>query len=159
MAYLANEAAVKEQEGRDPRGCYRCEDGPGGVSRWNAFLARTSGLTLLFSAGLLLGCFFAVLLRVRTFRLSTLHPSRLTLALSTCGSVGVLLSSAILYATYKPYGGTFQRYLQTGDEREIRDFINFLDQAQFFPLELKDYWVGEIAVSDRALFRGHSVPC
>jgi hypothetical protein len=147
-AYLTNQINREQQEEETSfENRYRGGD----VSRWNAFLARASGLTLLFSAGLLLTCAFAVIIRGRSLRLESLHPRRLTLTLGTCGSVGLLLSSAILYATYRPYAEILQRYIHTGDESQMRELSDFLGWAQVFPLSAVNFWFAVTALCVIAL--------
>ena len=124
------------------------------VTRWNGFLASTSALGFLFSAGLLLTCLFVAIVRGRSLRLGSLRPGPLTLALGTCGSVGLLLSGAILYATYKPYTLIFQRYIRTGDETEMWDFRNFLGRAEIPVRRLSEeqFWLAVIVLCVIALF-------
>jgi hypothetical protein len=136
-AYLVDQIDLAEQNDRIAR---RKRYLVGEVTSWNASLARTSGLTLLLSAGLLLVCLFAVMVRSRTVRLSSLRPRRLTLALGTCGSVGLLLSSAILYASYRPYAEIFQRYIHRGDESEVGDLVGFLTGASDLPFDDQQFW-------------------
>src|SRR5258708_16113798 len=64
-----------------------------GVSRWNSFLVKASGLVILFSGGLLLTCVLAVILRGKSFLLIAFRPSPLTLVVGLCGAIGALLSS------------------------------------------------------------------
>ena len=151
-AYLASQEGKKQKDHDFP--CYWCDSGPGGVSRWNGFLVETSGLALLFSAGLLLACVFTVMVRGRSLRLGSLRPGRLTLMLGVCGSAGLLLASSILYVSYKPYEGIFQRYLHTGDESEMGEFINFLSYAQDLPLSLDAvrFWLAVTVLCVIALF-------
>lgn len=63
----------------------------------------------------------------------------------------MLLSSAILYATYRLYAEIFQSYLHTGDENEMREFINFLYHAEDFPLNDEQLWLAVTVLSMIAL--------
>jgi hypothetical protein len=100
------------------------------VSHWSAFVVRVSGLAMLFCAVLLLVCALGVVVRGRSLRLSSLHPSRLTLALGSTAAVGSLLSSAILFLTYRPYSELLQRFLSTGDDAQLSELSAFLRDAQ-----------------------------
>jgi len=102
----------------------------GDVSRWNAFIARASGLMMLFSAGLLLTCALTVIARGRSLRLSSLRPGRLNLGLGLGGAIGSLLSSAMLYVSYRPYAEILQRFIRTGDDSRIPELSEFLAYAQ-----------------------------
>ncbi len=101
-----------------------------GVSRWNSFLVKASGLVILFSGGLLLTCGLAVMARGKSFRLSALRPSRLTLVFGLCGAIGALLSSAVLYVSYRPYAEILQRFMRNGDETNLAELYSFLDTTQ-----------------------------
>ncbi len=100
------------------------------VSQWNAFLVRLSGLFMLICALLLLLCAVGIVVRSRSFRLSALHPSRLTLALGFCAAVGSLLSSAVLFVSYWPYSELLQRFLRKGDDSAMFELSAFLSDAQ-----------------------------
>jgi hypothetical protein len=100
------------------------------VSHWNAFWVRLSGLLMIFCAALLLFFMLGVLVRSRSFRLSSLHPSRLTLALSLGAAVASLLSSAVLFVSYWPYSELLQRFLSKGDDSGMLELSAFLRDAQ-----------------------------
>jgi hypothetical protein len=100
------------------------------VSHWNAFLVRLSGLSILFCAALLLLCLLGVVVRNRSLKLGSLHPSRLTLTLGFGAAIGALLSSAILFVSYRPYADLLQRFLRTGDDTHLPELSAFLRDAQ-----------------------------
>ena len=100
------------------------------VSHWNAFLVRLSGLAMLFCAGLLLLCVVGVIVRNRSLRLSSFHPSRLTLTLASGAAVGSLLSSAVLFVSYRPYFELLQRFLNKGDDAQLFELSAFLRDTQ-----------------------------
>lgn len=79
---------------------------------------------------LLLTCALAVIVKSRSLRLSTLRASRGTLALGLCGAIGLLLSSALLYVSYRPYAEIFQQFVRTGNDRQIPEFTEFLSYTQ-----------------------------
>jgi hypothetical protein len=101
------------------------------VSHWNAFLVRLSGLSILSCAALLLLCVFGVVIRNRSLKLASLHPSRLTLTLGFGGAVGALLSSAVLFVSYWPYSELLQRFLSKGDDSGMSELSAFLRDAQY----------------------------
>lgn len=101
-----------------------------GVSHWNSFLVKVSGLVMLFSGGLLLSCVLAVVVRGKSLRLSALRPSRLTLVVGLCGAIGALLSSVVLYVTYRPYAEILQRFILKGDETSLAELSSFFGTAQ-----------------------------
>ena len=100
------------------------------VSHWNAFLVRLSGVTIPFSGGLLTICAFAVIVRGRSLRLSSLRLSRLTLAVGFGAGIGSLLSSAMLYVSYRPYTEILRRFILQGDEAGLSELSNFLTATQ-----------------------------
>jgi hypothetical protein len=100
------------------------------VSHWNAFLLRLSGLVMLFCAALLLLCGLGVVIRNRSLKLGSLHPSRATLALGFSAAVGSLLSSAILFVSYRPYAELLQRFLSKGDDAQLFELSAFLRDTQ-----------------------------
>jgi hypothetical protein len=100
------------------------------VSHWNAFLVRLSGLAMLFCAVLLLLCVVGVVVRNRSLKLVSLQPSRLTLTLGFGAAVGALLSSAVLFVSYRPYADLLQRFLSTGDDTHLPELSAFLRDTQ-----------------------------
>ncbi len=102
------------------------------------FLVRVSGIVLLFSFGLLVACALGVIVRGKSLRPNTLRPSSLTLALGFIGAIGALLSSAVLYAGYRPYAEIFQRFVSKGDESGLPQLSNFLGATQV-PLGTSSY--------------------
>ncbi len=100
------------------------------VSLWNAFLVRLSGLAILLCAALLILCALGIVIRNRSLKLASLHPSRLTLALCSGAAIGSLLSSAILFVSYWPYSELLQRFLTKGDDAQLPELAAFLSDAQ-----------------------------
>jgi acyl-CoA-binding protein len=123
-----------------------------GSDSWNAFLAGTSWRIMLLSAVLMLTCFIKTVVRSQPLRWRSLRPGRVTLALFVSGSVGLLLSSATLYAVYKPYAEILQRYVHTGDEREIGVLLEFLGHAQNLPFDAVQFWFAVTGVCVVSLF-------
>jgi hypothetical protein len=97
--------------------------------RWNAHLATNSGLALIFSGGLLLSCIVAVIVRHRSLRPGSLRPSSWTLALGLGSSLILVLSSVLLYLSYRPYAQIFRGFVDHGDDRNLSDLVTFVDDA------------------------------
>jgi hypothetical protein len=100
------------------------------VSHWNAFLVRLSGLLMIFCAILLLLCMLGVLVRSRSFRFSSLHPSRLTLTIGLGAAIASPLSSAVLFVSYWPYSELLQGFLRRGDDSGMLELSAFLRDTQ-----------------------------
>jgi hypothetical protein len=138
-ASLANQADIAQQAERIAQSeRFNGSD----VSDWNAFLVRLSGLTILFSGGLLTICALAVIVRARSLRLNSLRPSRLTLALGFGAAIGSLIASAMLYISYRPYAEILQRFIRKGDEAGLSELSSFLDATQV-PLGAQRFQVME----------------
>jgi hypothetical protein len=101
------------------------------VSHWNASLVKLSGLLMLFCAVLLLVCALGIVVRSRSLRLTSFHPSRLTLAIGLGAALGSLLSSVVLFVSYRPYSELFQRFLSKGDDAGLSELSSFLRDTQF----------------------------
>jgi hypothetical protein len=71
-----------------------------------------------------------VVVRGRSLQRGSLAPSSLTLALGCCAGVVSLLSSVVLYATYRPYAQMLQRFLRTGNDGRFTDLWQFLGSAE-----------------------------
>jgi hypothetical protein len=97
--------------------------------RWNAHMATNSGLALLFSSALLLACILALFVRNRTWRLGSLRPSQLTLSLALASSLILVLSSVLLYLSYRPYAQIFRRFVDRGDDMNLTDLTAFVGDA------------------------------
>ncbi len=129
-ALYASLADQNEKAAEKERASWPSRFAGNSVSHWNAFVVRLSGLAMLFCAALLLVCALGVVVRGRSLRLSSLHPSNLTLALGSAAAIGALLSSAILFVTYRPYSELLQRFLSTGDDAQLSELSSFLRDAQ-----------------------------
>jgi hypothetical protein len=146
-AYLAGKIEQAEKEKSDS---WRQRVTGGAVSRWNASVVRISGLIMLFSGGLMLICVSSVIAKARSLRLSTLRVSRVALTLGIGSATGLLLSTAMLYVTYRPYAEILRAYIRDGDQSRIEALTWFLAYAQS-PLGMDDsnqlnfvfyFWLG-----------------
>lgn len=105
------------------RSRYRGDD----QSQWNAFIARTSGFALLFCALFFLTCVAGVIVRSKSLKLSSLVASSLTFGVALASAVGALLSSAMLYVTYRPYSQILEKYALSGDTGQIPALTQYLE--------------------------------
>jgi hypothetical protein len=99
------------------------------VARWDADLARRSGAVMLLSGALLLATLFAVFLRSRSLRLSSLRPGRLAVALGVSSSAAFFVSSVVLRLSYQPYAEILQHFIRDGDETGLTNLSDFLGHA------------------------------
>ena len=47
-----------------------------------------------------------------------------------CGAIGALLSSAVLYVSYRPYAEILQRFIHNEDETNLTELSSFLNTTQ-----------------------------
>jgi hypothetical protein len=99
------------------------------VARWDADLARRSGAVMLLSGALLIATLFAVFLRSRSLRLSSLRPGRLAIALGVSSSATFFVSSVVLRLSYQPYAEILQHFMRDGDETGLTNLSDFLGHA------------------------------
>ena len=126
-------ASLKEQEAQATQkalAALRGESRGSDLSHWNAFLVRLSGLVLLLSSGLVLICALGVVIRSKSLQLSAIRSSPSSLAVGFAGAMGALLSSAVLYVSYRPYSEILQRFVSKGDEGGLSELSNFLFEMQ-----------------------------
>jgi hypothetical protein len=100
------------------------------LSHGSASLVRLAGLVLLVSGGLVLICAVGVVIRGKSLKLSVLRPSPSSLAVGFAGAIGALLSSVVLYASYRPYSEILQGFVSKGDEAGLSELSNFLFATQ-----------------------------
>ena len=99
------------------------------VARWDADLARRSGAVMLLSGALLLGTLFAVFLRSKSLRLSSLRPGGLAIALGVSSSAAFFVSSVVLRLSYQPYAEILQHFIRDGNETGLTNLRDFLAHA------------------------------
>ena len=99
------------------------------VARWDADLARRSGAVMLLSGALLLATLFAVFLRSRSLRLSSLRPGRLAIALGISSSASFFVSGVVLRLSYQPYAEILQHFIRDGNETGLTNLRDFLGHA------------------------------
>lgn len=103
------------------------------VSGWNASVVRASGLLMLVSGGLVMICALTVMARSRSRRRSALPARPVAQALGLAAAVGLLVSSAALYVSYRPYAEIFQQLIHTGEGSQVRQLSDFLGRTQVPP--------------------------
>ncbi|MGC1415132.1 MAG: hypothetical protein WA817_07620 [Candidatus Acidiferrum sp.] len=116
----------------------RSEEFGGDLTRWNALIARASGFTLLFCALLLLTCTLGILVRGGSVKPRSFVTSPLTLAVCFSSALGALLSSVMLYVTYRPYSQILQRFTVSGDKGQIPELGRYLEEMQL-PIGARGY--------------------
>ena len=126
-AFLASQAEKRRQEAIDG---LQARTSSFLLSSWDASVARGSGAAMLLSGIVLSTCLVGVVIRARSIRLGALHPGTVTLAMACCSAVVGLLSSAMLYVSYRPYSEIFQRFVRYGDESGQQQLREFLGCAQ-----------------------------
>ncbi len=104
------------------------------VSRRNAAVLQISGLMMLIFSGLVVVATSLVIVGSRRgvgFAAQRAKPAATIVALTS--AVGLLLSSATIYLTYRPYWYIFQRAVLNGDRSQTRDFRDFLTATHVLP--------------------------
>jgi hypothetical protein len=118
------------------------------ISRRNAAVLQISSLMMLMFSGLLvIAASVLIAGRRRGHGWRTSSPRMTVLALIS--AVGVLLSSATLYLTYRPYWYIFQGVMLKGETSQTEDLRSFLWATRMFPGELSlrlpvYFWTGVI---------------
>ncbi|MGH9447477.1 MAG: hypothetical protein ACRD3O_17345, partial [Terriglobia bacterium] len=112
------------------------------ISRRNAAVLQISSLMMLVFSGLLIGAASVLIAGSRGdkgFRRS--RPGVTVLALTS--AVGVLLSSATVYLTYRPYWYMFQDAILKGETSQTEDLRSFLTAARAWPglKPYRDLWL------------------
>jgi hypothetical protein len=110
----------------------------GTVARWDASVVKASGLMMLLFASLALIWIITVVVKDRSLRLAPLRASRGASAFLIGSVAGMLLSSAMLYVSYRPYAEIFRNYVRYGDESRFQDLTDFLSYTQL-PLGVKNF--------------------
>jgi hypothetical protein len=111
---------------------------------------------MFLCAGIVSFCAIVKIARSRSLRPSKLHPGRITTVLGCAGLIGLLLSSAALYLSYRPYAEMVRTYFRDGDTSHLGTigmFFETLEYSNFYtlPTYLVDFWIGVIALCAVAL--------
>jgi hypothetical protein len=100
------------------------------VSRWNASVVQVSGLMMIVFSGLVVMGALALITLLRGTRPGVARAKRVAAVVGFTGATGLLLSSAALYVTYRPYWVIFQRAILTGDRSQADDLASFFEHTQ-----------------------------
>jgi hypothetical protein len=130
------------------------------ISRRNAAVLQISSLMMLVFSGLLVVAASFLIAGRRRGHGARQSGTGITL-LALTSAVGVLLSSATLYLTYRPYWYIFQGTVLKGESSQTEDLRNFLAATHILPglklygsenLKLPVYfWTGVILLAIAAL--------
>lgn len=101
------------------------------VIHWDEAVMKISGLLLPIFSVILLVCVLIIFAKSRSLRIDLLRASRRILALGVVSAVGALLSSALVYVSYRPFGGIVGQFVRTGNDSGISQLNDFLDYAQW----------------------------
>jgi hypothetical protein len=100
----------------------------------NALVLEISGLlTLVFSGLLAIAASILIASSRRGARLDVRSARPAATLVTSISGAGLLLSSATIYLTYRPYWYMFQRALVNGDETQTSDLLRFLGLTQYLP--------------------------
>lgn len=149
LSYLAGNTTRVENEGNAAGGQLLSSMA---VVHWYEAVMKISGLLLPIFIGLLSIFALMIVLKSRSLRISSLHASGGTLAVGVVSAVGLLLSSALVYVSYRPFGGIVRQFVRTGNDGGLSQLNEILDYAQFplfkpgprYPLH---FWTVVIALS------------
>ena len=108
----------------------------GAVSRWNASVVKTSGLMMLVFSALALICVLSV--SAKSLLIGAIRASRAASTILVGSVVGMLLSCAMLYVSYRPYAEMFRSYVRDGDVSRIQDLSDFLAYTRL-PIGVHDF--------------------
>jgi hypothetical protein len=97
------------------------------ISMRNGAVFQIAGLTMLVFFGLfILAVLVLMVVGWPRAKLGTPRVKVGATALAFTSAIGVLLSSATVYLTYRPYWYILQHAIQTGDNGQTRDLLTFL---------------------------------
>ena len=104
------------------------------VSRRNAAVLQIAGLMMLIFCGLVVVAGSVVIVGSRRGAgLAAQRAKPVATVVTLAGAVGLLLSSATIYLTYRPYWYIFQHAILNGDRSQTRDFRDFLMATHVLP--------------------------
>jgi hypothetical protein len=126
--------------------------------RRNATVLTVSGLlALLFSGVLAIAVSMIIAARLRGVRGAVPRTRPAATIVAFASAVGLLLSSATLYLTYRPYWYIFQHAILNGDSSHTGDLRNFLAATLRLPAVASDravslsvsvyFWTGLILIA------------
>jgi hypothetical protein len=132
FAYLAGRFEKSAWEGHWRLG----EQGVFGqyVSRRNAAVLQISSLMLIIFSGLMVVAALMLIVGGRQDgRPATPRSRPVATLVALTSAMGLLLSSATIYLTYRPYWYIFERAILNGDRSQTRDLSDFLMATRVLP--------------------------
>jgi len=100
----------------------------------NATVLQISSLmTIIFSGVIVLAALVLILASRRSARPATKRAKPVATMVALAGAVGLLVSSATIYLTYRPYWYILQSTILNGDRSHARDLREFLMAAHVLP--------------------------
>jgi hypothetical protein len=103
------------------------------VLRNAAVLQISSLMTVIFSGVIVLAAFVLILAGRRRARPATQRAKPVATMVALAGAVGLLVSCATIYLTYRPYWYILQSTILNGDRSHARDLREFLMAAHVLP--------------------------
>jgi len=100
------------------------------ICKRNAAFVQVSGLLILIFAGLLAAAALILIASRRGEKSGTRRFRPAATGVTVISGIGLLLSSATLYLTYRPYWYIFQGAILNGDQSQVRDLHDFLIASQ-----------------------------
>ena len=104
------------------------------TARRNAVVLQISSLAMLFFAGLAAIALVSFISSRGSRETGRQRVRQVATVLSLTSSVGLLLSCATIYLTYRPYWYIFQHVLLTGDMSQTTDLREFLISTETLPV-------------------------
>ncbi|MFZ0961684.1 MAG: hypothetical protein WAO35_12325, partial [Terriglobia bacterium] len=108
------------------------------VLRNAAVLQISSLMMIIFSGVIVLAALVLIVASRRGARPATQRFNPVTTVVALAGAVGLLVSSATVYLTYRPYWYILQSTILNGDRSHARDLREFLMAAQVLPGSVSD---------------------
>ena len=102
----------------------------------NATILGIAGIVMFLCFALLPLCMIVTIARSGSIKLGNLRSGVFTRVLARCSVIGLLLSTAALYLSYRPYAEMFRMYLRDGDPTSLLTvgaFLNDLNYSQTPP--------------------------
>ncbi|HKV49374.1 MAG TPA: hypothetical protein VJN69_14870 [Candidatus Acidoferrales bacterium] len=102
----------------------------------NAGILGVAGIVMFLCFAILPLCAIVTVARSGSIRLSKLRSGAFTRVFARSSVIGLLISTAALYLTYRPYAEMFRTYLRGGDPTSlltVAAFLNDLDYSQTPP--------------------------
>jgi len=104
------------------------------VATRNAAVLQISSLTMVIFSGLMVVAASVLIAgSLRGGRPEAPRSRSVATVVALISAMGLLLSSATIYLTYRPYWYIFQRAILNGDRSQTRDLGNFLMAIRLLP--------------------------